>query len=299
MAVEENVKITGEPGVKNQFGKGLSYHADAVAPMKVAAASAAVLSVAVAAVVLSGAPEKPAEPAGVNSIFLGAQVPMTEAQTIVEIPLLKGPGDASLPFDHGRKPTGRTVIIRFGGPEVHSRPRPSVIPPGSLLEAVLSTGASNGPVRAMVKRALTLNGETLIEEGAILLGTGSSTDDRLLIRFSKVVYEDGTHSEIQAQAADPSDKIPGLKGSKIGNHALRLAAGMGLNFVGGMSEGLQESEVQQGAVIKKSTVKNALLNGAQRSAIEQSQEAMTSLRNERPIIEVPEGTEIYVLFGDG
>jgi hypothetical protein len=49
--------------------------------------------------------------------------------------------------------------------------------------------------------------------------------------------------------------------------------------------------------VPKSTVKNAMLNGASRAALDQSREMMTSLKNDKPIIEVPDGTPIYVLFG--
>ncbi len=64
-----------------------------------------------------------------------------------------------------------------------NRPATGKIPPGSFVKATLLTGASNGPVRAEVS-GLTLNGETLIEEGTTLLSNGQSNEDPLTIQFS-------------------------------------------------------------------------------------------------------------------
>jgi hypothetical protein len=86
----------------------------------------------------------------------------------------------------------------------------------------LATGASNGPVKAILTEGLTISGEELIEPEAVLLGTGQSTEERLFIHFDKVVFKDGSMASIQADAADSSDKTPGLKGSKVGQYALRL-----------------------------------------------------------------------------
>ena len=68
-----------------------------------------------------------------------------------------------------------------------------------------------------------------------------------------MVFKDGTVGDISAQACDQADKIVGLKGSKVGNKVVNIAGSIGLGFVGGMSEGLQDSEGQQGAVIRKSS----------------------------------------------
>jgi hypothetical protein len=61
---------------------------------------------------------------------------------------------------------------------------------------------------------------------------------------------------------------------------------------------VQESQGQQGAVVKPPTVKNTPLNGASRAELEQSWDTMSDLKSTQPITEVPESTEIYILFGD-
>jgi len=207
----------------------------------------------------------------------------------------------SLVTKQKEKVSGKSVNnVVFSAPRLISRPRNlSQIPPGSILWAKLVSGASNGLVRAEVTDALIVNGEYLIPEGAILVGNGSSTEERLLISFSQVVFRDGTIGTIDGHGCDKSDKIVGLKGSKLGNKALHIAGSIGLGFVGGFSEGLQETEGQQGAAIRKSNLKNALLNATTTTALEQSKNLMSELKDRVPVIEVRAGTEICVLLGSG
>ena len=168
-----------------------------------------------------------------------------------------------------------------------------------MIEAVLISGASDGPVKAEIKEPLMLAGETLLEAGTVLMGAGQSGEDRLTIHFRKAVFRDGTVAKIDAQAADGSDKIPGIKGSRVGYRALKLAAGVGLNFAGGLSQGLQSTQGQAGAVVTPPSLKNALLNGAERASLDEGQEMMNEYRNERPVITVGAGTVIWILFDDG
>lgn len=189
--------------------------------------------------------------------------------------------------------------VKFTGAKVISRPKDlSKIPPGSLFHARLLTGASNGIVRAEVTLPLVVKGESFIETGAVVVGSGNSTEERLFINFNQVVFRDGSVGEISGQACDLSDKIVGLKGNKLGNHALNLAGSIGLGFVGGFSEGLLETEGQQGVVIRKPTIKNALLNATAKTALERSQNLMSDLKNRAPVIEIPEGLEICIIVAE-
>lgn len=69
-----------------------------------------------------------------------------------------------------------------------------------------------------------------------------------------------------------------------------------MNFVGGMTTALQDTQGQGGAVVTKPTLKNAMLNGAATASLDQGREMMSDLRNKTPAIEVPAGTLIYVLL---
>jgi len=173
------------------------------------------------------------------------------------------------------------------------------IPPGTMVKAVLTSGASNGPVRVKLKESVRVDGDVAIPTGTLLVGTGSSTEDRLFVRLGQALFSDGKVQKIAAQACDMSDQTVGLKGSKVGNEALKLATGIGLNFVAGVSTGLQESEVKGGVEVKKPTMKNALLNGASTASLEYARQTMSELKSRQPVIEVPNGTEICVLFQGG
>jgi hypothetical protein len=189
---------------------------------------------------------------------------------------------------------GRTKVS-YTGPQVLYREIAGV-PPGTLVKAKLVTGASDGPVRAELIQDVIVNGERLIESGSTILGNGSSTEDRLFIRFDRLVKKDGSTLSIQAQALDRKDRIVGLKGNKVSTEAMKLVAGIGLNFVGGMSDALQETDVKGGVAVRKSSMKNALLNGAAHAALDQSRELISSYKDKAPRIEVEKGRIIEAIW---
>ena len=228
-------------------------------------------------------------------------------KTALELGIVRNGREITLPAynmnyeePEAQKPTGNNKPNKLPGPKTLARPRAAKIPPGSIVAAKLISGASNGPVKVILTESLKVNNEEIIEVGSTLIGQGESSEERLYVRFDKLIFPDGSVQEVQADAADPQDKIAGLKGSKVGSYATKMVGAVGLNFAGGMADGLQEQEAMGNMVVKKSTMKNALLNGASRAALEQSQEIMSEIKNSRPIIEVPEGTPLYVIFrGDG
>lgn len=192
---------------------------------------------------------------------------------------------------------GSRKVGRLPGLEKLDRSTVKDIPPGTVIKAVLLTGASNGPVKAEVKEALRIRGETLIPSGTILLGKGRSTEERLFVHFSKLLVRGGEVQETSADAAEAEDQTVGLKGSRVGRYAARYATAVGLNFVGGMAEGLQAREIVGTQVVTKPDAKNALLNGASRAAYEMGNEEMQKIRSAPVEIHVEAGKEILVMFG--
>lgn len=223
-----------------------------------------------------------------------AEVPngrLAEGSQTVQVPGASAAdtkGIAETPAPKRPKLIGATVVLR---PMDLSK-----IPPGSLLDAKLITGASNGLVKAEVLSPLKSAGELLIPSGTTLVGKGTSTEERLFVRFNQAVFKDGSIASINAHACDMSDKIVGLKGSRVGTKALNLTGSIGLGFLGGFSEALQDTKGQQGAVVKDPSLKNALLNGTASTALEQSKNLMSDLKDRTPIIEVPQGTDICTIF---
>lgn len=188
------------------------------------------------------------------------------------------------------------ISIRFPGLEKIDRTRLNQIPPGSEVKARLLTGASNGLVRAEILESLKIRGETFVTAGETLIGQGQSTEERLFIRFSQVIHRDGSFETIQAQAADNEDKTVGLKCSKVARYALKYGAAVGLNFIGGMTEVLQDKATVGQQAVAEPSAKNALLNGASRATIEMANDTMTNLRNRPPPINIEAGLAIIVIF---
>jgi hypothetical protein len=194
----------------------------------------------------------------------------------------------------------KKTIPKLGsfGPQVIARPRLSQIPPGTFIAAKLISGASNNLVKAELTENLIVNGEVLAPEHSVLLGNGSSTEERLFVQFSKIVFSDGTSEAVSAQACDFDDKIAGLKGSKVSRQVTKIAGGIGLGFLGGLSDGLQDTDVQNGSVVVRPSLKNAMLKGTATAALEQSKDFLNEIKDKQPIIEVKSGTHIYVIFNE-
>ena len=187
-------------------------------------------------------------------------------------------------------------VVRYGGMQVVRRPGYGKIPPGTMARAKLMGGASNGPVSAVLLEPVVVAGDSLVEAGTKLYGMGSSGTDRLNISFRKFIFKDGSVQDVKAVACDGEDKTVGIKGSRTGKYVTGLAAGAGLNFMAGLAEGLQQTEVQGGVAYKKNNMDNALLNGAAKASLEQSKEMIEDWKEQKKIIEVKGGTEICLLF---
>lgn len=198
--------------------------------------------------------------------------------------------------DDGERRRVFGTVVRYGGMQVVKRPGYGKIPPGTMARAKLMGGASNGPVSAVLLEPVIVNGESLVESGTKLFGIGSSGTDRLNIAFSKFIFRDGSVQDVKAMACDGEDKTVGIKGSRTGKYLTGLAAGTGLNFMAGLAEGLQQTEVQGGVAYKKNNMDNAILNGAAKASLEQSKEMIEDWKEQKKIIEVKGGTEICLMF---
>ncbi|MBK9039144.1 MAG: TrbI/VirB10 family protein [Bdellovibrionales bacterium] len=172
-----------------------------------------------------------------------------------------------------------------------------VIAAGSQVKAVLVTGASDGLIKAKTSESLIVENDVLLNSGVTLIGQGQSGDDRLFVVFKKLVWPDGTSKQVTAYEYDVSDMIAGLKGSKVQTHSLKFGTAAGLNFLGGLSEGLQETQVFNGVAVRNNSLRNAALNGMGKAALDQGKSILESVRNQGNVIEVKANTPIWVVFG--
>lgn len=227
--------------------------------------------------------------------------PIPSEISVINIPDIE---DSSKSVEVTRAVTDSQRAKALRGSELVLRNQNEKIVPGTFVKARLVTGASNGLVKAQITENIrTPQGEVLIQNGAILIGSGTSGSERLLVRFEQLISVDGQIMQIEAQACERDDQSVGLRGSMIGNKAVKVGLGIGLSFVGGMSVGLQDRMQTGGGGgfpiaqdAPKPSLKNALLNGAATAALDESRELMTEARNQAPIIHVPAGKEIFVLF---
>ncbi len=170
------------------------------------------------------------------------------------------------------------------------------IPTGTEVRALLSSGGSNGMVTATLSEPLYVEGEIVVEKGSVLYGRGNSSDERLYISFSKLIKKDKSELKIKAQAFDSKDRILGLKGSKVGNYAFKIAASSGLFFLSGMAEGLQRPENVM--LPQRKSMRDAALQGVAQATVEQGREIVSNMNN-KTMIEVKHSTPVIVIFDDG
>lgn len=290
----ESVEMISEGKAKKTFLENFSYirrEANQGRRFKIAGIAMALIAIGIS--FFRGEPEREIEssvPMSVPSIGETQVDPTKRDYSRIE--------DAKQMDADGRRPRMGGIPLKLSGPKLISRSRNVQIPPGTLVRAELVMGASNGSVKAVLIDDLRVNGETLIAAGSTILGRGSSTEDRLFVAFTKVLHKDGDISRVAAEAADQSDKTMGLKGSKVASRAIKLGANVGLKFLSGASQALQETEGQYGATIKKPTMRNALLNGAAEAALEESNQIASEYKNSAFVIEVKAGTEFFIFFAD-
>jgi len=288
MEIKNSVLIGKDRGSKNQFGKSSLYRDGPPGSKKMALLSVILIGAAVIIAVINGSP-KP-EPESRDQFAL-PEVTSQNPNTELELPKL----EASQGYQVNVRGSYQKPI-KLLGPGLIARPKISNIPPGSTVKGILLSGATNGPVKAQTTEALLNEGETVLPEGIIVLGTGMSNEDGLVVQFEKIVFQDGTFQTVQAKALDFDDQMPRLKGSKLGYYGLQLAASVGLNFAAGLADGLQEKDTNGQVVIERPTIKNALLNGSSRAALDLSQETLSSMKNKPPVVQVKSGTKILITF---
>lgn len=173
------------------------------------------------------------------------------------------------------------------------------VPTGTEALAVLSSGGANGTVVAKLKDSVIVDGEIILPARTILFGQGTSSDERLFIRFKKAILPDKSEQEIQAQVFDSKDRMVGLKGKKVSDMAFKIATSSGLIFLGGLADGLKSNNsVNIFGPQAKPSVRDAALNGVGVATSEQGKQMLESMRNEQARIEVKAETPVIVIFGN-
>lgn len=283
MSNDPEVKMTVRPQIHDQFGK--TKHLSKTQPTKKVVIACAISAISL--IVFLDQRRK-----DVYQSIAAFQTPVAHPSPTVHLPKYSLEDE----MVKGRPAAKKQIHWVYLGPELLKRPFSDQIPPGTMVKAKLTAGASDGLVKAITIEELNVNEGDALPAGTVFIGDGTSQKNRLQVRFNQAVFPDGTIQKIQAIAADGSDKTPGLKGSRLAQYGLRLAASAGLNFISGSSQGLREKEVKGGAVVDKSDFKNAALNGTSQAAVELARETMGQLKSDPPQISIEDGTPLFIVF---
>ncbi len=185
---------------------------------------------------------------------------------------------------------------RLPGPSLIHRPGANEILPGTIVRGRLQTSATDGPVKVVLEEDLLVDGSIKLPQGTVLIGKGQSLDSRVGIKFSKAIVSGSEVLSVKAVALDAEDQLVGLQASSVGGESVRLGASIGLNFVGGLAEGLKDRTGINGAIVEQSTPRNAFLNGASKATLEQARTLMEAQKNRKYSLMVEAGTPIFIFF---
>ena len=209
-------------------------------------------------------------------------------QVVLVPPLVLKIKIESSPYANGNYKPAKISIVSF----VSS----GAIPPGAETNAILLSGATNGMIKAQLTEALKVDGVSLLDAGTLLIGEGQSSDERLFVRFNKAVFKNGKFIRVSAQGYDISDKILGLKGSRVGDYTMKLAASSGLYFLSGLASGMKTEEIALPGQARRPQIGDAALQGVSTAAGEQAKQYLEQMKNKAPLIEVKSGSVFIVTF---
>ena len=162
------------------------------------------------------------------------------------------------------------------------------------MKAILTSGATDGIVKAVLTNPLLVDGEPALPERTVFFGKGKSGDARLFVEFTKVIFPTGESFPIRAQALDLSDQILGLKGAIVGTKTKKMAGAVAFGLVGGMTAGLQDTS---GSFFnsRRPTLRDGALAGASKASLDQSQIYLDEMKKSPNVIEVKSGTNILIM----
>lgn len=242
---------------------------------------------------------------GVTALFFGEQPPLVQRKSDFVAQSNSKTNSIDIP-NHEPQIVSRiperkasSSLQKFLGPSLIARPGAHEILPGTIVTAKLQTAATDGPVKAIITESVIIDGEERLPIGSVLIGLGQSQDSRVTVQFGKVIVAGQGAVEINAVALDQEDQLVGIQASQMNQEMIHLGASIGLNFVGGVAEGLKEKSGQAGVAIEAPTTRNALLNGASKAALDEAHSLMEETKNKKYSLKVESGTPILIFFHGG
>lgn len=168
----------------------------------------------------------------------------------------------------------------------------------TLLNTVRSTNTAS-PVIALITQDVANDSGTSIPANTKVIGNATFDDAsrRIQIRFSTLIYEDGSQHGIQATAM-MQDGSAGIDGDYHSGRGEQQAGRFIGNFIGGLADGLrtQTTPGMFGNSTQEGSIKNGLLNGVSLSAQDQAKAYSDDLTNTRPSMSIDAGSPFFLFL---
>ena len=170
------------------------------------------------------------------------------------------------------------------------------------MRARVLMNASDGPIKLQSTENLILQSTSVIPQNSSFFGTAVSRGNRLFIKLNSLVFPNNSQYSLQAQALDFEDKKIGVRGSRLGNKALKAFGVFSLNVLSQSGMALSKKEYlggsDSGEVHIKPSLENALLYGASSASSESIKDYSKELKNTPSQVLVKQGRKVLILFTD-
>ena len=186
------------------------------------------------------------------------------------------------------------VTKSFTGAQIINCQNKVQIPGGTMVKAQILSQSPQGLIRAILTEPVIVQGEEIMASGSTISGLSQTNDDRLHVKFNKMLDKNGKSYPIEALACDEADQSLGLKGKKSTRNAWMMATSAGLNLLSQASQGLNNNSSAQTALEEQ--IKKRAIFEASKTTLEQSQNYLSDFKNQKSIIQVDSGATIYILF---
>ncbi len=184
--------------------------------------------------------------------------------------------------------SGKQVMERSGGDGLFSP-----LPSGTNFIGKLSTGIDTREQNQIVRVNLPYDvrhaSGGYIPRNSLLLGnaTCSADNDKIFIRFNRIIFPDGKEYHVDAQALNSGDYSPGLVGNHHSNTDLRVASSLGLTMISSATDVLTHRSAMGGMNPyamggmnqPDATMKNAMLQGASQVTKQEAQRQAGDMQN--------------------
>jgi len=217
--------------------------------------------------------------------------------------------EASVQGQTPRRNLVKPIKLTYNGRQVFDRTEAqgmlSPIPSGTNFIGKLITGIDTRQDNQTLKVTLPYGGSHpsggKIPRESVLLGSASySGNDRVYIRFNRIVFPNGAEYRIDAQALSSGDYTPGLVGIHHSETDLRVAGSLGLTMVSAVTDVMTQRTMNAGNVYgmgmsqPNPTMKNAALQGVSQVTKQESERVGSKMQEKEEYVTVITGGDLII-----